>query len=582
MHALWCIPIWVLRWIVWRQLSYAFLAYSLAVRIFYIKEMSKLKKVMSMVLSIVMLITMLSVGFSGFADTAPTSFYIYSALDEYEDEETPPTPVDAAYWEKQYHIYNHFDSESGTLYVFGNTAIPDFYLSPDTRWSDICPERWMEHYDLNEEHIRLMGELVKKIVICDGITAVGKGAFSKVFKNVETVCVPGSVKSIDYEAFSNIKKKKNLVLCEGIEKICYGAFCCDNALKEVTLPASINSLTASDYKGYYFGDPGEPDVALFESCASLRKIVDLSKTENGCYANYCPALTTLVINSPLDRAYWYYDNCPNMKDFYILNKQSGDDGMINDIESVYYSKETDDEYYNMLHEDEPGFKPQSEFYYRIAPLYKKVTVHCYRDSDAYQLAKACEAKKVRILDAPAKVSGLKAKKVTTNSVTLTWKGTSRASYYEVQRYLNRYKAWKTVATVKGKTTCKVGNLTSLSTFKFRVRAVNKSAYTLECGTFSDVTKATTKIGSVTIYNPSVSGGKISFRYSKSHNCTDYEIYIKSGKNGKYKKLATTKKQSYTSKRMKKGTYYIKVRARKKVSKGKYNYSAYSKEIKIKI
>ncbi len=536
-----------------------------------------MKRLICTLLAAVMLLTALPL--SATAQEVPTSFYIYSALDEYESDE-PPTPVDAAYWEAKYHIYNRFDSESGTLYIYGNTGIPDFYLSPDRSRTEFVGERWKLYYQLNNEHLRLMGELVKKIVICDGITGVGAAAFADVFDSVETVIVAGSVKYINYRAFSGMKNLKSLQLSQGIESISGGAFAHADALTEATLPSTLRTFGAA----FYPDDNGDTALhGLFDSCKNLKKIISLNPSlqMNVLMACDCPSLTTLVLYGPM-ADYQLTENCPKVKDIYVLSNESGNNKFKNIISYVEDAKHLEDEYYNQQHEDEPNYKPQSEFYYRIAPLYKNVTVHCYSDSDAYQLAKACEAKKVRLLDAPAKVSGLKVKKTTYNSVTVIWSANkSRTTYYEVQRYLNSYHYWKTVATVKGKTSCTVNNLMGLDTYQFRVRAVNKSAYSLQTGAFSKIIKATTQIAPVTVYDTAtLDDGRLYFNYSKSHNCTDYEIYLKKGKNGKFKKLATTKKTTYTTKKYPKGTYYVKVRARKKTAKGKYTCSAFSPEKKI--
>ena len=64
--------------------------------------------------------------------------------------------------------------------------------------------------------------------------------------------------------------------------------------------------------------------------------------------------------------------------------------------------------------------------------------------------------------------------------------------------------------------------------------------------------------------------------------TNYEIRYATNKKFKSAKKVTTKKTSYTLKKLKKGkTYYVKVRASKKVGK-KYFRSAYSKTLKVKI
>ena len=70
-------------------------------------------------------------------------------------------------------------------------------------------------------------------------------------------------------------------------------------------------------------------------------------------------------------------------------------------------------------------------------------------------------------------------------------------------------------------------------------------------------------------------GAIDFKWSKSSGVTGYVVYYSTSKNGSYKKLATVKGTSYSTKKFDDAdTYYFKVRAYTKTSDGNV-YSAYS-------
>ena len=72
------------------------------------------------------------------------------------------------------------------------------------------------------------------------------------------------------------------------------------------------------------------------------------------------------------------------------------------------------------------------------------------------------------------------------------------------------------------------------------------------------------------------------KWKKESGTTKYQVYMKTGKNGTYKKIKTTSALKYTKKSLKPGqTYYFKVRTYKTVSK-KNVYSAYSKVKSTKI
>jgi len=99
----------------------------------------------------------------------------------------------------------------------------------------------------------------------------------------------------------------------------------------------------------------------------------------------------------------------------------------------------------------------------------------------------------------------------------------------------------------------------------------------------DATVAPKKVKGLKVKKKSKTSLKISWKRDKS--VSGYQIAMKAGSKGKYKIVKTIKKNktvSFTKKKLKKGkTYYIKVRAYKKVN-GKKIYGAYSKAKKIKL
>lgn len=77
-------------------------------------------------------------------------------------------------------------------------------------------------------------------------------------------------------------------------------------------------------------------------------------------------------------------------------------------------------------------------------------------------------------------------------------------------------------------------------------------------------------------------GKATLSWSKTKGADLYMIYYATAKNGKYKKLATTAKCTYTVKKLPKGTYYFKVIAVRKLDSGSFKSAASAiKKAKIK-
>lgn len=170
---------------------------------------------------------------------------------------------------------------------------------------------------------------------------------------------------------------------------------------------------------------------------------------------------------------------------------------------------------------------------------------------------------------------VKVKSTTTTTAKLSWSKVSKASSYEVYAYLGG--KWKKVGTTK-KTSITVKELPSGKKTKLKVRAVSKSVKSA----FSSEVSALTLVGKVSSLKISERKTKsIKMKWKKTTGATSYEIYRYKG--GKWKKIGTTKKTTYTdSKSLKKGTEYkYKVRAVQKVSSKTTRYGAYSSVLKAK-
>ena len=156
------------------------------------------------------------------------------------------------------------------------------------------------------------------------------------------------------------------------------------------------------------------------------------------------------------------------------------------------------------------------------------------------------------------------------------KGTTAKLALQVSPNVYRNVKWKSsnkkVATVNGKGKVKAksyGSATISATF---MAGGNKK--TLKC----KVTVGPSKVKSV-----KVSSGKkkVKVRWKKSSGSNGYEVYYAATRDGSYKKLAATTATSCT-KKMKKGTYYVKVRSYK-TSGSKKLYGSFSgiKEVTLR-
>lgn len=146
-------------------------------------------------------------------------------------------------------------------------------------------------------------------------------------------------------------------------------------------------------------------------------------------------------------------------------------------------------------------------------------------------------------------------------------------------------------TVKTKVTWKSYNKKILTVnSKGKVSAKSYGTTTVSA-TFSDAGKTKKLKCKITVgpakikkYKAKAVKGKLKLSWKKSSSVNGYEVYYATAKNGKYKKLATIKKASAASytKKMKKGTYYVKMRPyRKAGSKKQYGSDTSIKEVTIR-
>lgn len=183
---------------------------------------------------------------------------------------------------------------------------------------------------------------------------------------------------------------------------------------------------------------------------------------------------------------------------------------------------------------------------------------------------------------PATPTSVKASWTGKKTVKITWKAAKDAKKYEVYRSYSKKGKYTKVGTVT-KTTYTDKKATPGKTAYYKVMAYNgteKSSYSSVSNTY--ILKAPAKVkksikGKGSKKNVTISFGKVA-------KASGYEIYKSTKKKGKYKKAATLtsgKTVKKTFKKMKKGTYYYKVRAYKKNGKKKI-YTDYSKVLTVKV
>lgn len=189
---------------------------------------------------------------------------------------------------------------------------------------------------------------------------------------------------------------------------------------------------------------------------------------------------------------------------------------------------------------------------------------------------------------PDQVTGLKVKKRTTDSVTLTWDKMGKATGYVVYKYDSSSKSWKKVKTITGSSnnTYTIKNLKTGSVGSYKVAAYIKDSET-KYGKKSSSVKVTPKPTTATIKKINSSSKKKFWVKYKYVAASGYEIQWSTTKDfSSNKKTQVVKNKNTTgytiSTAQSNKTYYVRVRAYKTVD-GKKVYGSWSstKSIKVK-
>ncbi|MBQ7996221.1 MAG: leucine-rich repeat domain-containing protein [Paludibacteraceae bacterium] len=154
---------------------------------------------------------------------------------------------------------------NGVLTISGTGAMTDFNSTSDNPWYG--------HRNA-----------IKSVIIGDGITSIGKGAFYNC-SVLTSVTIGNSVKSIEQGAFQNCSGLPSIVIPNSVTSIEYGAFKGCTVLKSVTMGNSIKSL--GDY--------------AFENCSSLNSVTipnSVTSIGYGAFGN-CSGLASVTIGNSL-------------------------------------------------------------------------------------------------------------------------------------------------------------------------------------------------------------------------------------------------------------------------------------------
>ncbi len=416
------------------------------------------------------------------------------------------------------------------------------------------------------------GELVKNLVIPEGVKRICNYAFFGC-KSLETVKFPSTLTEVEYSAFQGCSNLKDLSLPESVEKIHEYAFFSCLSITSVELK---NNLT-------------EVGLSAFEYCKGLKTVYmypELLDIAEGAFLG-CENIE-LVLYAGTEEAW---------NSFLKQNKKTGLEGV-----AVFYSfrpelmyapkeikaEQTADSItltwskingvtgyrvYVKNGSDWKTVKTLNKNTYKVTGLKSgtKYTfaVKAYISTGAFVLwsPEYITIDTVTRVGKPSKITA----SCTATSITLKWNKVTGASGYRVYKYNPKTKKYEKLNDVTSNS-FKISKLKSATTYKFKVRAYSKFGGTL-WGSYSDVFETYTKFITPNVTSATQSTNAVDIKWKKVTGASGYTVYRYAS--GEWKRVATIKSGStvsYKVQNLKSGkTYKFRVKAYK-TSNGKTFWS----------
>ena len=183
--------------------------------------------------------------------------------------------------------------DDGTLTISGKGAMKDW--SVDTS----APSPFQSNTSIS------------KVVIENGVTTIGMGAFSRCTQLSE-ITIPNSVDTIGPESFSNCSALSSIIIPNSVTRIDQSAFYNCTSLTSITIPYKVSYISRSAFQGCTSltsitipNSVTSINSYAFHRCTSLTSIIipnSVTSIGNDAFKD-CTSLTSITIRKSL------YDNC---------------------------------------------------------------------------------------------------------------------------------------------------------------------------------------------------------------------------------------------------------------------------------
>lgn len=167
-----------------------------------------------------------------------------------------------------------------------------------------------------------------KVIIPDGVKAIGNGAFNLFGDEIEEVRIPKGCLYIGPSAFVGCDNLKKVIIPDGLLGIGYGAFCGCSSLKEISIPNSVKYIGNECFRGCDIKELNHPlikienGLAIRDNCVLScvdTQVINIVIPENieiiGSRAFYDLEYLESVTIPPSVKVIcdWAFSNCYNLK-----------------------------------------------------------------------------------------------------------------------------------------------------------------------------------------------------------------------------------------------------------------------------
>ena len=383
------------------------------------------------------------------------------------------------------------------------------------------------------------------ISIPNSVRSIGDCAFSGC-NGLTRVTLGSSLKGIGGQAFKECSSLSSIVIPEGVTAIEYSTFEDCSNLMEITIPRTVTSIGRWAFDGCY----GLSKVTFTGTRAQwnaidVKEYNDPLLSANITFAGSGPAAPTVTGgNDSQGRPTLKWNAVTGAAKYEVYRARSKDGDYIK------YATVTGTSYTNTSY-----IENGNTYYYKVRALDANGTAGAWSSivSVTYK----------QTLPAPTVTGGNDAQ----GRPTLTWKVVTGAAKYEVYRARSRSGEYIKYSTVTGTSYTNTSYIENGNTYYYKVRALDANG---TAGAWSSIVSVTYRAASTgTLPAPTVTGGNDSqgrptLKWKAVTGAAKYEVYRARSRSGEYIKYSTVTGTSYTNTSYIEdgNTYYYKVRALK--------------------